>query len=171
MDLDTLAHSLTKELYEFDYTLSGSDHVWQILFPDRQGKWNQLHINRYRETFYMAHINGERDTLAVEPKGSVSVVDLMSDRSIPWEQANDDIEGLWTPLLTSVRRWLGRAKKNWVQAAKRVQAEYPLQYRRGTVPANASPPSRTSSMSCTTIHWAATSLGSPRLSRGSPCRF
>ena len=28
-------------------------------FPDGRGKWHHLHINKYRDTFYNTHVNGD----------------------------------------------------------------------------------------------------------------
>lgn len=63
MELTLLTSTFIKELDGFAYTLSSTDRVWNILFPDQQEKWHHLHINQYQQTYYIkrggntTHIN------------------------------------------------------------------------------------------------------------------
>jgi hypothetical protein len=41
---------------------------------------------------------------------------------------------VWEPLIASARKWLRVARKDWIKANQRIQAEYPLRYRYGVVP-------------------------------------
>ena len=126
------AFAFVKELEGFSYELSGLDHVWDVLFPDKAERWDHLHINKYENTFYITHVcNG--DGLEVKPGKAVRPADSMSSSS---SQAGDldQLEAGWEPLLTSARRWLRVARKDWIGANRRVQLEYPLRNRYGVIP-------------------------------------
>ena len=121
-----------KGLSDFSYELSSLDHVWEILFPDKTGKWNHLHVNRYRHTFYLTHtIKGL--SLEAEPGKRPRAMEAMGARS---RDIDDDggLSDTWNPLITSAQRWLNTALKDWIKANKRVQVEYPLRQRYGVVP-------------------------------------
>jgi len=59
MKIDKLINELIAALGSFAYELSGLDHVWNILFPDAGGNWHHLHVNKYKETYYITHIDGD----------------------------------------------------------------------------------------------------------------
>jgi hypothetical protein len=109
------------------------DHVWNILFPDQREKWNHLHINKYKDTFFLTHVDGEGGGLEVEPYKGLRVMAPMGASS-PYSLENDyQLARVWEPLITSVRQWLKVVRKDWIKANKRVQDQYPLGHRFGVV--------------------------------------
>ena len=57
MLLEENTFQFLRELGKFDYTLTGTDHVWNILFKNHEEKWNYITISKYQNTFYTSHIN------------------------------------------------------------------------------------------------------------------
>ena len=51
--------SFVKELAGFDYSLSVLDHVWTVRFPDANGEWQHLQVNRHRKIYYIYHIDSD----------------------------------------------------------------------------------------------------------------
>ncbi len=132
MELTTSTFGLVKELDAFSYELSVLDHVWNVLFPD-QGKWHHLHVNKYRRTFYITHINGDGGALEVEPKKGVRAMDSMGASFYSLEN-HGPLAAVWKQLIASALKWLKVVRKDWIKANKRIQAEYPLHYRYGIAP-------------------------------------
>ena len=71
MKFEDNVFAFLKELSDFSYDLDYLDHKWNIIFPDLNGSWNHLHITKYKETFYIIHIDGGLESLEVMPKKSV----------------------------------------------------------------------------------------------------
>ncbi|MBI4768724.1 MAG: hypothetical protein HY787_29740 [Deltaproteobacteria bacterium] len=134
MDLTSSTFVFLKELGEFSYELSVLDCVWDILFPDQREKWNLLHINKYKDTFYITHVDGDSGGLEVEPdKGLRAMTDMRASSS--FRMPNDDqLSATWEPLITSARKWLTVVKKDWIRAYQQVQTGYPVRHRYGVVP-------------------------------------
>lgn len=133
MLLEEHIYQFLKELQRFDYTLSGIDHIWKILFKNHADKWNYLHVNKYRKIFYISHIDGNCGTLEVEPKKSLKIMDSGGfSASRPFYE-NEHLLDEWTYIITAVYKWLKVVKKNWIKANRQIQLEYPLNYRYGTV--------------------------------------
>jgi hypothetical protein len=133
MELTASTFALLKELGEFTYELSSLDRVWNVLFPDREKEWNHLHVNRYKHIFYITHVSGGGDSLEVEPQKGGRAINVMgaSSRSV---ENHGRLATVWEPLIASARKWLRVARKDWIKANQRIQAEYPLRYRYGVVP-------------------------------------
>jgi hypothetical protein len=134
MELSTYAFDFVKELGEYVCELSGSDRIWNILFPDAGEKWHHLHVNRYQNTFYITHVNGDSSGLEVEPKKAVRAMDPMGIPSSRWTENHDQLDETWGPLIEFARKWMKVIRKDWIKANKRIQAAYPLQYRCGIAP-------------------------------------
>ncbi|MCD4762451.1 MAG: hypothetical protein K8R28_00345, partial [Desulfobacterales bacterium] len=117
----------------FSYELSALDRVWNILFPDKGKKWNHLHVNKYKHTFYITHVDGGGGSLEVEPKKCVRVMDFMGASSYSVEN-HGQLATVWEPLIESARKWLKAARKDWIKANKRIQVDYPLRHRYGVAP-------------------------------------
>ncbi len=131
MELITLTSNFVQELADFSFELSVLDRVWNLLFPDEREKWQHLHVNKYQNEFYITHVNGESGGLKVEPK---KVVEPMRDFSPRWAQNHHHLDETWTPLIMFAHKWMKVIRKDWIKANKRIQAEYPLQYRYGMAP-------------------------------------
>jgi len=133
MELAASTFDLVKELSDFSYELSVLDHVWNILFPDRGQMWNHLHVNKYKDTFYITHVGSSGGSLEVEPKKGVSAMDSMGVSSYSVEN-HDQLATVWEPLIASARKWQTIVRQDWIKANKRIQVEYPLRHRYGVVP-------------------------------------
>jgi hypothetical protein len=133
MELTASTFALLNELGDFSYELSALDRVWNILFPDKGKKWNHLHVNKYKHTFYITHVDGEGGSLEVEPKKCVRAMDFMGASSYSVEN-HGQLATVWEPLIESARKWLKAARKDWIKANKRIQVDYPLRHRYGVAP-------------------------------------
>jgi len=133
MELTTSTFAFVKELGDFSYELSVLDHVWNILFPDKGKKWNHLHVNKYKHTFYITHVGGGGGGLEVEPKKGVRAMDSMGASSYCVENYGQ-LATAWETIITSARKWLKVVRKDWIKANKRIQVEYPLRHRYGVAP-------------------------------------
>jgi len=133
MELTASTFALVKELGGFSYELSALDRVWNILFPDKGEKWNHLHVNKYKHTFYITHVGGGGGSLEVEPKKGVRVMDSTGVSSYSVEN-HGQLATVWKPLIASARVWLKVARKDWIKANKRIQVNYPLRHRYGVAP-------------------------------------
>ncbi len=131
MRFEEIVYAFSKKLEAFDCRLSSLDHLWDIYFPDQDGKWHYLHVNKYRKVFYFTWLTGDDESLKVEPGKSVKILAMMDRRS----QSVDSFQvGKWGPLISSAQKWLRAVKKDWIKANKQVLMNYPLQYRYGIVP-------------------------------------
>lgn len=130
MELTASIFALVKELGDFSYELSALDRVWNILFPDKGEKWHHLHVNKYKHTFYITHVDGGGGSLEVEQKMGVRAMDSMGAPSYSVEN-HGQLATVWETLIESARKWLKVARKDWIKANKRIQVEYPLRHRYG----------------------------------------
>ena len=133
MELTASIFALVKELDDFYYELSALDRVWNILFPDKEKKWYHLHVNKYKDTFYIAHVDGDGGSIEVEQKKGVRAIDSMGAPSYPVE-THGQLATVWETLIESACKWLKVTRKDWIKANKRIQVEYPLRYRYGVAP-------------------------------------
>jgi len=136
MHLKKLTFDFIEKLEKFDYELSGLDHIWNILFPDPSEKWHCLYVTKYTGTFFISHRNGEGGTLEVEAGKSIKIRDsgVFGDARLFYP--DEDSLSLWERLLRSAIKWLNRSAKNWIKTNQQILREYPLNYRKGTVPAS-----------------------------------
>ena len=132
MKFEDNVYTFLKELNDFAYSLSCADHVWNLIFPDHNDKWNHLHINKYRQTFYILHVDGKLGSLEVEPKKGVKAMESFGFSSYTLDSEN--LSRTWEPLITSARKWLKIVRKDWIKANKQVLEKYPLNRRHGIVP-------------------------------------
>jgi hypothetical protein len=130
--LTTSTFAFVEELSEFSYELSVLDHVWNIFFPVKGDKWHYLHVTKYKNTFYITHVDGG-GSLEVEKKKGVRIMDVMGASSYSFEDHGQSTT-TWETLIASARDWLKVARKDWIKANKQIQAEYPLHHRYGVVP-------------------------------------
>lgn len=133
MSLKDQTTPFLKHLEKFDYTLSGSDPTWELLFQNHKQKWVYLLITKYQKTYYINRIDGEGGSIEVTPgKKKIPAPTGFSDyRNVYDEQEQ---EKTWLPLIIAARKWLKQVEKNWIKTNKMVQEEFPLKYRYGTVP-------------------------------------
>ncbi len=107
--------AFVKELDDFSCELSCLDRVWNVLFPDKGGKWHHLHVNKYKHTFYITHVTGDGG-LEVEPKKGVQPMDSLGVSSCRVEN-HDQPTTAWEPLIKSARKWLNVVRKEWKRCA------------------------------------------------------
>jgi hypothetical protein len=133
MKIDKIITAFITELGSFAYDLSSLDHVWNILFPDDQGRWHRLHINKYKRTYYITHIDGDCGSLEFEHGKSVRVSDLMWRGNRDWKENSQQPMPAWDSMITAACKWLACVKRDWIKANNRVLTEYPLDRRYGVV--------------------------------------
>ena len=109
-------YTLVKELELFDYKIEYSDHIWDIIFPDKKGKWHHARVTKYHSLYYLGLIDDDICTLEIKPGKSIDPDD-------------DDTASDWGHLIASLKFWLNTVKKNWIKANKQVQENYPLNHR------------------------------------------
>ena len=134
MELKSLSFAFVKELADFSYEMSVLDRFWNILFPEQAEKWNHLYVNKYKQTFYVSCFNRDVNGLEIEPNKGVQELNAMGAPSFQGTEPHGKQAAIWESMLTSARKWLKIVKKDWIKANKRVQVEYPLQYRYGIAP-------------------------------------
>ena len=123
---------LLKELEQFEYRIENIDHIWDILFSDQKNKYYHIRITKYREVFYITHINGNLCTLETNQNKEVKVMSTFGFSS--FDDGHHDPEKAWSYIITSARKWLHLVKKDWIKTNKQVHESYPLKNRYGIVP-------------------------------------
>ena len=119
MELTASIFAFVRELGDFSYELSSLDRVWNILFPDKGEKWHHLHVNKYKHTFYITHVEGDGGSLEVERKKDVRTMNSMGAPSHSVEN-HGQLAMIWETLIESARKWLKVAQKDWIKANKRI---------------------------------------------------
>jgi hypothetical protein len=128
-----LIRAFVNELDDFACELSVLDRVWNIIFTDPKGRWHRIHINTYKQTFYITHVDGACGSLEVEPEKSVRVSKAVEFGGWPRSETADQLDIAWEPLIAGARRWMKNVRRNWMKVNKRVLSEYPLDRRYGIV--------------------------------------
>ena len=118
MELSASTYDLVKALDEFTCTLSASDRVWNILCPGEANRWNHLRVNKYKDTFYISHINGDGDSLEVGPEKSVRALSIEGASSSSVQSRSQSVT-VWGPLIRSAYNWLKVVRKDWIKANKK----------------------------------------------------
>lgn len=121
---DQLLFSFMEELQAFHYSVSSLDRIWEVLFPSRDDTWHHLKIVNYLESYVLVDIAGNAGALEFQEPGGIRPVQ-------GFEESRLD---LWGELIGSARAWLKLVRKDWIATNKRVQQEFPLELRQGTVP-------------------------------------
>lgn len=131
MNFENNVYSFLKELKQFDYEISYTDHIWNIIFPDKKKKWHYLRCVKYKETYYISHIDGEKCCLEIILDKSIAAAESFG--SSVYYDGRDDLPKAWGDLITAARIWLKRVNKDWVKTQKEVQENYPLDRRLGYI--------------------------------------
>ena len=132
MKFENNIYAFLNELNDFSYGLSYTDHIWNLIFQEINDTWNHLYINKYNQTYYIHHINGNLGRLEVEPKKSIKVMESFGHSF--YNSDNEHLSRTWDPLITSARKWLKIVNKDWIKANKEVLEQHPLNQRYGIVP-------------------------------------
>lgn len=123
--LDQLILTLIDEIRSFHYTIYSLDHIWEILFPDKDGIWHHIRVVRYVKHYIVFSMSDDECGYEFEEEGEIKPVNVM--HHYPDER-------VWITYLTALLSWLKLVKKDWIAANKRVLIEYPLTLRQGIVP-------------------------------------
>lgn len=134
MKFKRMVYNFLTELHKFDHEMSCLDLVWNIIFPDSKGKWLEVNVIKYKETYYISCIDGETCSLEVVLNKSVNVTDSIGRSPVIMER--DDLDRIWGPLIIAAMNWFKVVQKDWIKAHRRVVAEYPLKNRYGIVPSS-----------------------------------
>ena len=105
----------------------------EYLVSGQGEKWKHLHVNNYKHTFYITHVDSGGGSREVDPQKGVRAMDSMGASFYSVENHGQPAT-VWKPLIASARKWLKVAQKDWVKANKRMQVEYPLRHRYGIAP-------------------------------------
>ena len=132
MDFNKAVYTFLGELNIFDYDLSHTDLMWNLIFPDKEDKWNKVRITKYRDTYYIYHIDGNNCALEVVLKEFVKPMEGFGFSGR--EEGYYDPASVWEPLIKTMNIWLKKVEKNWIKTNKQVQELYPLTRRFGIVP-------------------------------------
>lgn len=124
-------YSFIEELKDFEYTMSSSDRIWDIIFFSQPKKWHRIRVSKYKETFYIFDIHDDLSTLEVELHKSVKQASSFSHS--PFSRIEEDDIPAWNKLIIAARKWLKLTKKNWIKTNQQVNISYPLKYRKGIV--------------------------------------
>ncbi|MFZ4398156.1 MAG: hypothetical protein ACOYOU_21285 [Kiritimatiellia bacterium] len=133
MDFTISAIALVKHLDGFVCEVSSLDRIWNVLFPDRAGKWRHLHVLQYKDSHYLTRVGDEAKSLEVVRGRRVRVAEDMGGAARSWNGNANEVDAEWTPILVAALRWLDVVRKDWIAANKRVWSEYPLNRRYGIV--------------------------------------
>ena len=114
MELTASTYNLLKELDKFSYTLSVTDRVWNIIFPGEANRWDHLRVSKYRDTFYITHINGDGGSLEVESDEGARALTAMGAPSYPVLNRSQSV-AVWGPLISSACSWLKVVEKDWIK--------------------------------------------------------
>lgn len=124
--------NFVKNLNQYDYKIESVDRIWEIIFPDKKGKWHYLYVNKYHEIYYITSVDDKLDSLEVAPNKSVQLTS--SHRGSLSGAHHEDPAKVWCDLIISANSWLAVVEKDWIKANKRVYENYPLNRRFGVVP-------------------------------------
>lgn len=132
-DFASLVSRVLGRAEDFQYQLSGYDKLWDIIFPDPDGSPQRVRILQYRDTRYIFHVDGKSCNLEISPDGTISASETPAFSGSSWI-SQEAMEAQWKPLFKGMERWLGKAGKDWIKAAREMQDLYPLSRRYGYVP-------------------------------------
>ncbi len=124
-------YALVSELRQFEYKIESIDQMWDVIFPHKKGRQDVYHyirMTKYKDTFYIGHIDGELCSLEVRVNTSVEAASSFSDSHRSGDPAKE-----WDALISSARKWLKVVSKDWIKANKQVWLSYPLNRRYGIV--------------------------------------
>ncbi len=119
------------ELRLFEYRIESIDLIWDVIFPHKAGRntvYYYIRVTKYKETFYIAHLDGDNCSMEVHLSKSVQAMPDFGSSRIEGDPPRE-----WDRLISSARNWLKIVKKDWMKANKQVWLEYPLKRRYGIV--------------------------------------
>lgn len=134
MNIELLVGKFIQELNRFEYRTESLDFKWDVLFPDAKGKWHHLHVTRYKKTYYVVYMDLAASTVEFTPGQRLQVADSFG-KSRSYTVDEKDCSGFdWEWTIRAALRWMAFVERDWIKAARKVAATYPLNRRRGVVP-------------------------------------
>ena len=103
-----------------------------MIFPDSQEKWHHVCVVKYKEEFFISHVDGDNCGLEVLPNKRVKAMDSFGVSYK--DDGRDDPQRVWSQLILAIRKWMKTVVKDWIKANKHVLTQYPLHCRYGIVP-------------------------------------
>lgn len=125
-------YEFIEELKYFEYQISYTDKVWDIIFQSEKNKWHRIKIIKYKETFYLYNIDGELPSIEIIPNKSIEKSENFGSRSSWYDM--DTILKEWEALIIYAKKWFNLTMRDWVKYNKLAQLSYPLNRRTGIVP-------------------------------------
>ncbi len=132
MKFESNLYNFLRELQYFEYRIECLDKIWEIIFPNQKDKYSHIRVTKYREVYYLIHIDGKNCTLEVTPRKSVGVMESFSRTS--YDDGRHDPAAVWNEVIINASKWLQRVKKDWIKANRQMHESYPLNCRFGIVP-------------------------------------
>ena len=134
MEFDENVQTFLKELKKFQYKFDG-DRIWTIIFSDKKDRWHKLHVQQYKDIFYISLIDGDAPALEVQPGKKVETYE---SRGSSWGRPSrldcHEVDPQWEPLISAARAWLKRVEGDWIKVNALVMENYPVNRRKGYVP-------------------------------------
>jgi len=131
MTLINTAHTLTQVLNDFDYSIQSVDHLWKIIFLDKNNKWHHMQITKYYSAYYIGIIDDDLPTLEINANKKL---ELHTFGMSTYGASDKAIHNTWHNLIDQSIKWLKKVKADWIKANKFIQLNYPLNRRTGYVP-------------------------------------
>ncbi|MCX6107057.1 MAG: hypothetical protein NTY08_14625 [Proteobacteria bacterium] len=124
--------SFVRELNRFECRLSVTDKIWDIVMPIDGGRWTCIAVQKYRDTYYLHGSDRKLATLEYTAGQDLRTADAAWSMSGAFD--TETSMRRWKELIAHARKWLTRVTRDWMQANRLVEFEYPLSLRLGTVP-------------------------------------
>lgn len=104
MKFEKTVFTFLTEIHKFDHGMSCLDLVWDIIFPDSKGRWFKVGVTKYRETYYISHIDG--DTCGIEAVLNESVKEMDQMGMSTLERGRGGLESVWAPIIRAAMNWI-----------------------------------------------------------------
>lgn len=118
MNFEKNVYHLIEDLQQFDYSMEGFDLLWNFIFPHKAGRrtiYSHISVTKYRDTYYVSHMNGDLCSLEVIVNQSVKEAE-----SFKFSRGHGDFTKKWNVLISAARDWLKVVNKDWVKANRQV---------------------------------------------------
>jgi len=116
-----------QQLQHFQYHLD-TDPTWQIIFSNGKRKWYHLQISYYDGVYYIYDLINNY-TIGIDPLNKKIEP---TNEQISFTKVVTHKE--WAGIFTLANNWLQKVAADWITTNAFVLKNYPLIYRKGTVP-------------------------------------
>ncbi len=132
MNFDQQINTFLHELKKFQYRYDG-DLIWQFVFFYKKNKWHEIHVRKYKETFYISLIDADITPLEIVPGQKVRTIEHGQSPFDISRPESEDIKKRWHPFVIALLAWLKQAEHNWIKVNALTITNYPLNRRKGYV--------------------------------------